>query len=60
MNFFIFLVFIVWILSTVLVRNIAIKRGADSFAWTVTGFSIGPFAIPFVLLCKKKKTPAKS
>ena len=55
MNYFIILILVVWILSAVLVRNIAIKRGANSFAWTVTGFSVGPFAIPFVFFSRKKR-----
>ena len=60
MNYFIVLIFIIWILSAVIVRTIAIKRGANSLAWTVTGFSIVPFAIPLVFFTKKKQDPLKS
>ena len=55
-----FIIFFIWIPSAILVRYIAIKRGADSLAWTITGISLGPFALPFLILCKKKKDPLKS
>lgn len=60
MNIFVILIIIVWILSAILVRHTSIKRGADSLAWSITGWSLGPFALPFLIFCKKKKDPIKS
>jgi hypothetical protein len=35
-------------------RAIARRRGLDATFWTALGFALGPFALPFVYLAKKR------
>lgn len=34
---------------------IARKRGLNVRYWTILGFALGPFVLPFLLLAKKKR-----
>ena len=48
---------IVCIACAILLWFIADKRGANTLFWAVMGAFFGPFAIPFVFLTKKDRSP---
>ena len=42
------------IASAIVCYVVADRRGANAFLWGVMGFLFGPFALPFVLLVRRK------
>jgi len=48
------IILLVSILFGLLLRAIAVKRGANQIFWFVMGVVFGPFALPFIFLVRRE------
>jgi len=48
---------LVFLVSTVLVRSMAMRRGLNPVFWAANGFTFGPPGFPVLLLVSRKVSP---